>query len=217
MSERPNDLELLRAIYRRVDRAGLCAEFPGLTDQGLRDFFCRLSVFIKPEDATGTKATAVTAEGGCATPARATAVTAGGGGATPAKRGVLHADGGSRGNPGLSGFGCVLLDESGKTLAEKGECIGKATNNEAEYRGLIAGLRLALDQGVTDLEVRMDSDLVVHQVRGEWKVRTPHLMPLVIEARGLLERFASWRARHVPREHNARADQLANDAMDRGR
>ena len=129
---------------------------------------------------------------------------------------VIEADGGSRGNPGLSGFGVVLLDGKGGTLAERGECIGHATSNEAEYRGLIAGLHMAVDHGVTDLEIRMDSDLVVHQINGQWKIRARHLVPLVREAQEVLRQFVSWRARHVPREQNARADELANRAMDRG-
>jgi ribonuclease HI len=207
VTERPGDLDLLRAVYRRLDRAGLRADLPGLTDDDLLAFFRRLSHFLKPDPASARAP---------APPSATAAVAAPPPPAGARLKAVLHADGGSRGNPGLSGFGVLLLDEQGGLLAEKGECIGRATSNEAEYHGLIAGLTLALERGVTDLDIRMDSDLVVHQINGDWKIRARHLMPLVREARALLDRFPAWRARHVPRELNARADELANQAMDRG-
>jgi len=208
LSPSPGDLALLRAVYRQVDRAALRAEFPGLTDDEIRAFFLRLSGFVKSGNGP------VCGGGGAEAAAGAASQDA----PPPegVRRAILHADGGSRGNPGLSGFGVVLLDPSGAVLAEKGECIGHATSNEAEYRGLIAGLRMALDHGVTDLTIHMDSDLVVNQVNGDWKIRKAHLQPLAREAHALLARFAAWRVRHIPRERNARADALANRAMDRG-
>jgi len=129
---------------------------------------------------------------------------------------VLCTDGGSRGNPGPSAFGIVLAEESGRVLRERGEFIGLATCNEAEYRGLIAGLEEARNLGPRELLIRADSELLVRQINGQYKVKSRRLMPLVARARQLLQEFSSWRAEHVPREMNARADALANEAMDRG-
>ncbi|RMB87021.1 bifunctional RNase H/acid phosphatase [Streptomyces shenzhenensis] len=131
---------------------------------------------------------------------------------------IVEADGGSRGNPGPAGYGAVLLDAStGRTLVEAAEYIGIATNNVAEYRGLVAGLRAArdLDPGAA-VHVRMDSKLVVEQMSGRWKIKHPDLKPLAAEAARVLppERVTyEW----IPRERNKHADRLANEAMDAGR
>jgi probable phosphoglycerate mutase len=135
--------------------------------------------------------------------------------AVSGRRLVVEADGGSRGNPGPAGFGAVVRDaESGAVLAEVSEAIGVATNNVAEYRGLIAGLRAALDvDPACTVEARMDSRLVVEQMSGRWAIRHEGMRRLAEEARGLLppERVTfTW----VPRERNAHADLLANRAMD---
>ena len=127
---------------------------------------------------------------------------------------TLHADGGARGNPGPAGIGVVLLDDNGEVIGEIAAGIGRATNNIAEYQALIAGLDLALERGVTELEVRMDSQLVVSQVTGEWKIKSDNLRQLAVKARRLLNRFPKVEVRHVPREDNADADKLANQGMD---
>ena len=127
---------------------------------------------------------------------------------------VLHADGGARGNPGPAGIGVVLEDGSGRILGEIAEGIGRATNNVAEYRALIAGLQLARELGVSELEVWMDSQLVVAQVMGEWKIKSPSLRSLAVEARALLSKFSKFSLKHVSRELNADADKLANKGMD---
>ena len=127
---------------------------------------------------------------------------------------TLFTDGGARGNPGPAGIGAVLIGEDGEVLAEFAEGIGEATNNVAEYRALIAGLELALATGVTDIDVRMDSELVVSQVRGEWKIKNDALRPLAVRAGSLLNRFERASVEHVRREENAHADRLANEAMD---
>jgi ribonuclease HI len=129
---------------------------------------------------------------------------------------ILCTDGGSRGNPGPAGFGAVLLDESGRVVRELSEFIGRATCNEAEYRALIAALQAARELGARDVLIRADSQLLVRQINGQYKVRSRNLMPLVLRAREALQEFASWKAQHVPREMNSRADALANEAMDRG-
>ncbi|MFJ5843274.1 bifunctional RNase H/acid phosphatase [Streptomyces shenzhenensis] len=131
---------------------------------------------------------------------------------------IVEADGGSRGNPGPAGYGAVLLDAlTGQTLVEAAEYIGIATNNVAEYRGLVAGLRAArdLDPGAA-VHVRMDSKLVVEQMSGRWKIKHPDLKPLAAEAARVLppDRVTyEW----IPRERNKHADRLANEAMDAGR
>ncbi|WP_284579434.1 bifunctional RNase H/acid phosphatase [Streptomyces sp. 2P-4] len=131
---------------------------------------------------------------------------------------VVEADGGSRGNPGPAGYGAVVLDpETGETLAECAEYIGVATNNVAEYRGLIAGLKAARElDAEAAVEVRMDSKLVVEQMSGRWKIKHPDMKPLAAEAAAVLPRGRvtyEW----IPRERNRHADRLANEAMDAGR
>jgi probable phosphoglycerate mutase len=133
------------------------------------------------------------------------------------RRLVVEADGGSRGNPGPAGYGAVVRDpDSREALAEVAEAIGRATNNVAEYRGAIAGLRAALDlDPEAAVEVRMDSKLVVEQLSGRWQVRHPQLRPLAREASALAGRFRGGvRFTWVPRERNVHADRLANAAMD---
>lgn len=130
------------------------------------------------------------------------------------RRARLHADGGARGNPGPAGIGVVLTAEDGSTIAELARPLGATTNNVAEYEALIAGLELALEHGVTDIEVLMDSELVVSQVNGVWKIKKDHLRRRAARAATLLKRFSSASLKHVRRAHNARADELANQAMD---
>ncbi|GGS12563.1 bifunctional RNase H/acid phosphatase [Actinokineospora fastidiosa] len=127
----------------------------------------------------------------------------------------VEADGGSRGNPGPAGYGAAVFDaDTGALLAERSEAIGVATNNVAEYGGLIAGLEAALELGADDVEVRMDSKLVVEQMAGRWQVKHPGLRPLASQARQLAGRFARIAYTWVPRAANAHADRLANEAMD---
>jgi probable phosphoglycerate mutase len=128
---------------------------------------------------------------------------------------IVEADGGSRGNPGPAGYGAVVRDaDTGQVLREVAAGIGVASNNVAEYRGLIAGLTAALDLGADDVEVRMDSLLVVNQMKGEWKVKHEAMKPLASEAAALVRRLPSVRFQHVPRAQNSYADRLANEAMD---
>jgi probable phosphoglycerate mutase len=138
------------------------------------------------------------------------------GGNTP-RSVVVEADGGSRGNPGPAGYGAVLKDaETGEVIAEDGTAIGVATNNVAEYSGLIAGLRLAEEFAPgADVEVRMDSKLVVEQMSGRWKIKHPGMIPLAQEARRLAPPGTTYT--WVPRELNTYADRLANEALDGAR
>ncbi|SDH41502.1 probable phosphoglycerate mutase [Lentzea fradiae] len=128
---------------------------------------------------------------------------------------IVEADGGSRGNPGPAGYGAVVRDKlSGETLAERKGAIGVATNNVAEYQGLIAGLRAARELGAETVDVRMDSKLVVEQMAGRWKIKHPSMQPLAKEAQGLVRSFAKVSFEWIPRERNRQADRLANEAMD---
>jgi len=134
-------------------------------------------------------------------------------GQTPADV-VVWSDGGARGNPGPAGYGAVVATPGGQVLAEVAEGIGWATNNVAEYRGVIAGLRRAGELGARRVRVRADSLLVVNQQKGLWKVKNAALRPLADETARLARGFERVVWEHVPRERNRRADALANRAMD---
>jgi ribonuclease HI len=126
----------------------------------------------------------------------------------------IQADGASRGNPGEAGIGAVITDARGRTLKEIKYFLGMATNNVAEYRAVILALEKALDLGAGSVTLHLDSELVVRQLRGEYKVREAHLRLLHREALDILSRFSEYHLHHVPREENRRADQLANEAID---
>lgn len=128
---------------------------------------------------------------------------------------IVEADGGSRGNPGPAGYGSVVWSaDRAAVLAESKEAIGRATNNVAEYRGLIAGLTEAASLGATEVDVLMDSKLVVEQMSGRWKVKHPDIAPLHRQAGSIAARFDRITYNWVPREQNSHADRLANEAMD---
>ena len=126
----------------------------------------------------------------------------------------LFTDGGARGNPGPAAYGFVLEDEAGTVLEARGEAIGIATNNVAEYSALIAGLRRAGELGVDELEVVSDSELMVKQMTGEYRVKNEALQDLSLEATRLARRVGRVTYRAVRREHNELADRLVNDALD---
>ena len=129
-------------------------------------------------------------------------------------RARLWTDGGARGNPGPAAFAYVLEDDGGSALAAHGEAIGVATNNVAEYRGLVAGLAKALELGVDELEVVSDSELLVKQMQGEYRVKNEALKVLSQEAASLARRIGPVEYRAVRREHNELADRLVNEALD---
>jgi ribonuclease HI len=126
----------------------------------------------------------------------------------------LFTDGGARGNPGPAAYGFVLETEDGTVLAAEGEAIGVATNNVAEYSALVAGLKKALELHVPDVEVVSDSELLVKQMRGEYRVKNEALRALFVEASALAGGLASVEYRHVKRAHNELADRLVNEALD---
>lgn len=129
-------------------------------------------------------------------------------------RARLFTDGGARGNPGPAAYGYVLEDEDGTVLDARGQAIGVATNNVAEYSGLVAGLAKAVELGVGELEVVSDSELVVRQMSGDYRVKNEGLKPLYLEASGLASRLSKVSYRAVRREHNKLADRLVNEALD---
>ena len=126
----------------------------------------------------------------------------------------LFTDGGARGNPGPAAYGYVLEADDGTVLAAEGQAIGSATNNVAEYSGLIAGLRMALELRVPSVEVVSDSELMVKQMRGEYKVKNEALRSLSLEAAALARQVGSVEYRHVKRADNELADRLVNEALD---
>ena len=131
-----------------------------------------------------------------------------------AKKLIVNVDGGSRGNPGPAAIAAVATDPSGKVLEERSETIGEATNNVAEYRALLLGIALAHDLGADEVELIGDSELIVRQVKGNYKVKQEHLRPLHTKVSDALRKLDKWSIRSVRRERNAEADRLVNEALD---
>ncbi len=128
---------------------------------------------------------------------------------------TLYTDGASRGNPGKAGAGVILYDAAGQILSESKRFLGTCTNNEAEYRALILGLETALKLQQHNVKIYLDSELVVRQMEGLYKIKNANLARFAMEAKKLLTFFKSYSIQHVPRHKNAEADRLANEAIDR--
>jgi len=133
--------------------------------------------------------------------------------ASPTKKYILYCDGASRGNPGPASYGFVLFCDD-EIVAQEGGRLGITTNNVAEYEGLIRGLQRSLQLGVSALTVKCDSELMVRQISGEYKVKSALLLPLFQKVRRLLEKMEAATVKHIPREENQLADSLANQALD---
>jgi len=131
-----------------------------------------------------------------------------------AERVVVNVDGGARGNPGPAAIAAVASDPTGSVLESRGEAIGRATNNVAEYRALLLGIELARELGADEVELVGDSELVVRQVKGEYRVKDAALRTLHDQVREALGEFDRWSIRHVRREQNAAADALVNETLD---
>jgi ribonuclease HI len=127
---------------------------------------------------------------------------------------LIYSDGASRGNPGPAGFGAWVRNEDTGEVAELSGHLGIATNNVAEYHGLLAGLRYVLDHGGGAVRIRADSELLIRQLQGQYQVKHPNLVPLFREALAMLARLDRWTAEHVPRALNRDADRLANRGID---
>lgn len=126
----------------------------------------------------------------------------------------LQTDGGARGNPGPAGSGAVLFDEKGAAVGEWSAYVGETTNNQAEYKALIGGLEMALEKGVRQLLVKMDSELIVNQMKGKYRVKDPGLKLLFADVLRLTNKFENITFQHIPREQNKHADRLVNQAID---
>jgi ribonuclease HI len=127
---------------------------------------------------------------------------------------VINVDGGARGNPGPAAIAAVVQGPAGEVLEERGERIGRATNNVAEYKALLLGIERAAALGADEVELVGDSELIVKQVKGEYKVKDATMQELHAEVKKALQGFDSWSIRHVHREHNAEADRLVNEVLD---
>ena len=130
---------------------------------------------------------------------------------------IIYTDGGSRGNPGPAGAGAIIYDENRKVIAEISEFLGITTNNQAEYRAILAGIKKAVALQASEVEFYLDSELAVKQLNREYKVKNKDLAPLVLAVYNLTLSFTKISFTHIPRERNSEADRLANEAMDRGR
>lgn len=130
---------------------------------------------------------------------------------------IIYSDGGARGNPGPSGIGAVLKDENSELVKEVSEFLGIATNNQAEYKAIIRALEEAKKLGASEIVAHLDSELVVKQLNGQYKVKNPGLAPLFLQIHNLRQGFEKIEFKHVRREFNKEADKLANDAMDKAK
>lgn len=129
-------------------------------------------------------------------------------------KGIIYTDGGSRGNPGIAGIGIVIYDEYEDILFEISQYIGEQTNNVAEYKALVRAMEIALEADIREVEVYMDSQLVVRQILGEYKVKNERMIPFYNMSKALIKLFDSFKITHVKRAENKKADELANKAMD---
>ena len=206
MRERGQDREVLQGLAERLPSHLLRELFPDREPQTIRDALLRASGAEAPAAKSRSTEPSLPFSRPDAPPASP--------GPPPGGDCILYTDGASRGNPGEAGAGAVLLDGERRQLASRAIYLGQCTNNVAEYRALLAGLELALQHGCDRLDIFLDSELIVRQISGQYKVKNAHLQPLYLQAKVLLQRFRGWRIKHVPRAENARADQLANQGID---
>ena len=192
---------ILRTLADRLDDDLLRELFPGHSPEEIRRRLGGDGAIAIPSLAAGQSLAAA---------ATAPTTTA----AVPTGRCRLFTDGASRGNPGQAGAGAVLLGENGEELAACSTYLGTCTNNVAEYRALLLGLTEARRLGCAELAISLDSELIVRQIQGRYKVKHEALLPLYTQVREQLARFDRWTITHVPRSENARADQLANRGID---
>ena len=192
-----NDQEMLRAVHGGIEWARLFEAHPELSREQVDGLFGRLA------DSVGDEA----ADASSPPPSPAGAAIEGIEGI------VLHCDGASSGNPGPASIGVVLCGRDDTELESWGRSVGRQTNNAAEYLALIAGMERALELGAKSVEVRSDSELMVRQLEGRYRVKNAGLAPLYEKARALLGRLERWSARHVTRDHNTKADALAKAAI----
>lgn len=200
MPRRPSPAEVLRFIADNESFARTREAFPDLREEDLRALMRAVARAAGEREAEATKKPVA--------PRAPRAATGGG------ARLRVFSDGAARGNPGPAGAGAVIESADGRVLARLGRYLGRATNNQAEYQGLILGLERAIEMGGREVEVFADSELLVRQLRGEYRVRNEGLLPLWQRARELLAHFERVRLAHIPREQNVEADEMSNRAID---
>jgi ribonuclease HI len=188
-----NPADVLRYLAETLSVARTRERFPDLSEAALRDFLYRTAASMS--DQTDDPAPAI----------------------DPGRGLTLYTDGASRGNPGPAGAGARVVDETGREVARAKRFLGRMTNNQAEYQALLLGLDLARKLAPAHLGIRLDSELVVKQLRGEYRVKDPHLADLFVRVRDMLNALAGYDILHVRRELNAEADRLANQAIDEAR
>jgi ribonuclease HI/probable phosphoglycerate mutase len=193
-SNQPDRQQLIEQLTARLDDSFLADVFPEISPNQVREILNgKVSAVKKPANNSGP---------GDDLPQ------------TESCKCVLYTDGASRGNPGKAGAGAVLFDEGGREIATCAQYLGTCTNNVAEYKALIIGLQKAKVLDCRDLLINLDSELIVKQIKGQYKVKNAALKPLFMEVISLLNELPTWTIHHVPRSQNARADQLANEGID---
>jgi ribonuclease HI len=202
---RLEDADLLRLLAKTLDVAALLARYPEVSPQNLREILREAAGRLEEASKKGSRHTAVSV-GEKARPLQSSSAEK--------DECVLYTDGASRGNPGPAGAGAVLLDGRQKILGESFKYLGETTNNEAEYQALVLGLTLAREKGLKRLRLRSDSELVVRQLQGRYKVKHPRLQVLFKKAKGLIRVFKTFHVESVLRDENAHADRLANQAIE---
>ncbi len=199
-----NQADLAAVLGEQLPDEILLKLFPGYGPADVRAVLCGQQKTVSPVGTTVSSSSSVQQQSLFPEPSQAI-------GSTICQ---LFTDGASRGNPGEAGAGSVLLDSNGQELAARSLYLGQCTNNVAEYKALLLGLQSALELGCGNLDIFLDSQLIVRQIQGQYKVKHPTLKPLFFEVKDLLARIESWSVAHVPREQNKRADELANQGID---
>jgi len=205
MRDRSRDSKILQKLAEQLPEELLRKLFPAIDPDLIRESLRHASGSSHSSGSDETIPKTVPQEGG---PERSPFLK------EQAKSCMLYTDGASRGNPGEAGAGIVLLDDCRQELAVRSMYLGQCTNNSAEYLALIAGLELATEYGCSELHVFLDSELIVRQLNGQYRVKNEQLKPLFTKAMALLDRLKQWRIDHVPRSENTRADELANRGID---
>jgi ribonuclease HI len=204
----PSEADLLRYIAREEPLTDTVRAFRGVSREHLGQMLEALANRLSAQAAEASKAPAPTESAPTVTDEGK------GGGKGPYPRLRLFSDGAARGNPGPSGAGAVLVEPGGQVVARLGKYLGVQTNNHAEYTALLLGLQHAKVLGARELEVFLDSELIVRQLGGSYQVRSATLKPLYEEALRLLRDFSKVKVAHIPREENTAADEMSNRAID---
>ncbi|MCL2013152.1 MAG: ribonuclease HI family protein [Cystobacterineae bacterium] len=227
MRRKATAAQVIRCVAQKEALEQTRACFPGLSEKALRALLWQAASSLEAEpplplewaEETSPRAdplpnTLAPPQEAFLPPARVVAET----GAPQEKHSFLriYSDGASRGNPGPAGAGAVLVDLQGKILERLGRFLGEQTNNHAEYQGALLGLRRAKALGASSIELWADSQLLIRQLQGSYRVKNAGLLPLYTEARGLLAQFSKIKLVHVPREKNEEADRMSNRAIDEG-